>query len=231
MEKISKTRVILRAFSGQNQLPEDITEKRREACKTCPFNSANIDEKSLLEKWREKVLGEPFCTLCGCNVKEKTTQPTEYCALRDNGQNPLWNSIILETKSSRDINVLNHNPELLSLDYDPKIAAVILDFGIVSRKDYKNSQFDHDFAFSMICDSFPIIEIVEIDKSCGCTTPKHSAMPDNEFKIEVGLQFDLIGAKDFSKSLTIKYLQNINKSIDKNQPRYLPVRLVGKIID
>lgn len=54
---------------------------------TCSFyDPTGTSEKVILK-------GLPACSLCGCNTNEKTACISCHCALKDEGKQPLWDSI------------------------------------------------------------------------------------------------------------------------------------------
>ena len=53
--------------TGELRADPLVVSTRRSICATCPFK-------------QRKLLGE-VCTKCGCNIKRKTTTPTEECPL------------------------------------------------------------------------------------------------------------------------------------------------------
>lgn len=151
ISKINKGKVILSAFvksfqgiDGHEDIPEKELEKRREACRNCPYNIKNTPEekRTLLEKVRDGVKLGDFCTICGCQIKEKTMSPTEGCALEERGRKPLWNRIKVET-SGKTENLINLDPDKINIDANQTEYVIYADmvssdmhfnFGVESKK-------------------------------------------------------------------------------------------------
>lgn len=64
--------------------------ERIKICNTCPFNSKNVENKKGLRYWFWNILNlkEPFCTVCGCEIKAKASEEIEEC------EKEKWKSLI-----------------------------------------------------------------------------------------------------------------------------------------
>jgi hypothetical protein len=206
MKKISKAKVILRAFTEESTLNSEIIDFRRDKCATCPFNSSNSDDLKVLQQLREK-LGKPFCTLCGCNIAEKTTQPTEYCAKRDSGEHPEWNSISVETSASTDLNIENLAHDKTSVDLSDSANHFIVDFGVLNKSHYPSGEFVGNFKILLSCEKYPIQSIVSTHAGCSCTTPSFHKVSEGKFEISGSVNIKPDSLKQFSKAITVSYTQ------------------------
>lgn len=70
---------------------KDWIKTRKEICRTCPFNTDNIADKSFTDNLKiranqilnfilgRKVTEEATCVKCGCMLVFKSAEPDEYC--------------------------------------------------------------------------------------------------------------------------------------------------------
>jgi hypothetical protein len=210
MKKVSKPTVIARAFTGQNLVSEEIHQQRMSKCATCPFNSVNTEDKSILSKIKDLAKGD-HCTICGCFIKEKTSQPTEYCAKRDIGEQPEWNSLVLETARKSDINIDNLSPQIMTIDLDEKKDVVVLDLGYLNTSAYVGGKYQGTFAFEMYCEANPILSIVRTSAGCGCTVPDHVKVSEGVFRIRTTLTTNIRGKVTLNKSMNVTYMQQVKE--------------------
>lgn len=77
-----------------------IVQHRRAICHNCPF----FDEKGVTE--RVIIRGLPSCSICGCNINEKTACLSCNCALKDKGKTALWDRI-----ENKNISKIENNIE------------------------------------------------------------------------------------------------------------------------
>lgn len=70
---------------------EEFVKERRRICKTCPLNSKFKEKKSFKDYLLSIVnTFTPYCTVCGCGIKFKTSVPSAECGLADIGEKPKW---------------------------------------------------------------------------------------------------------------------------------------------
>lgn len=82
-------------FFNKKHWAKYIVLHRKAICQTCPF----YDEKGTSENVILK--GFPACSICGCNINEKTACLSCHCALKDEGIKPHWDVI-----TKKDVNKL-----------------------------------------------------------------------------------------------------------------------------
>ena len=77
MKEIGKINKIFKGFFPDETVSETVKEERRDLCGACEYNSANTptDKLSSVDYLRGKVSKAPFCTLCKCQIFEKTQSP------------------------------------------------------------------------------------------------------------------------------------------------------------
>lgn len=131
MEKVGKIKTIYRAFTKQSDIDPKILEKRREICNSCDFNSKNKEDKGLFNEIRSNVIKEPFCTACGCQIKQKTASETEVCGAVYFDLKPKWNRIKVETMDKTDLNIINLSPDKINVDLDVSGEHFVIDCGEV----------------------------------------------------------------------------------------------------
>lgn len=89
--KLNKIGKILMSRIKPKDTAKDWIKERKEICRTCPFNTDNIADKSFTDNikiranqvlnfiLRRKVTEEATCTACGCMLIFKTAEEDEYC--------------------------------------------------------------------------------------------------------------------------------------------------------
>lgn len=233
MKKKNKLKVIKDAFLEDSPLSEEILEFRRKACATCPYNSKNVKDKSLMQGIRDSVTGgSAYCTICKCEIEQKTKAPTEYCALKSIGKEPLWNAMLVETDNVSDLNLINGSPELINVDLDESGTFFVLDFGEIDRSKYainqntKQRRFNPTFKFGLTSEK--IISIYNVNVSCGCVKPTY-VKEGNLYNFTSSLNIDLSGLNTFSKTITVFYKQQ-KGTTQQFEHKSVNIRLKGKVV-
>lgn len=56
--------------------------ERVKSCYSCPFNSSNTKSKNgfKFRFWKTMNLNNSFCTICGCDILAKASEPMESCS-------------------------------------------------------------------------------------------------------------------------------------------------------
>lgn len=208
MNKTGKVKTIVRAFTGKPDVDEDVLKFRREICGGCEFNSNNIPDSELgfIEKARKKlILGEPFCTACGCQINEKTGQSTEECGLAEKGETPKWHRIKLETTGRFELNIINESKELINLDLSENGTEFEINFGENKREGTLDISFivESNLGVPLVLDY--------ARPSCGiCTKVDTGKISNNQYRIELTLDLTKISVGAFRKSLHLGYYLKSN---------------------
>ena len=91
-------RIIRSKFKDKSKIKEDWYFKRLELCGSCMYNSKNVkrynpeNTKGLkFIFWKIANLWKDFCTICGCEIKAKTSEELEICSLIEINKKPKWN--------------------------------------------------------------------------------------------------------------------------------------------
>lgn len=173
-KKVSKAKTILRAFTQTSNIDPTLLEQRREACKTCPRNSMNVDVTTMgLKDRMQHTLAKPFCTICKCFIAEKTSQETEECALTEIGEQPLWTRLKLETTGSTDLNMINKSPDKINVDMDEETGEYIIGYKPI------NISSDTNIRFSLEKDGLPIT-VNQMIVNCSCLKLVKEANPQTD---------------------------------------------------
>lgn len=218
MEKVNKLTTITRAFTQESTIDEKILENRREICFGCEFNSINVPQEKLtfIDKARKKTLGEnnPFCTACGCQIKEKTAQETEECGAVSKGIPAKWFRVKLETVDKLDLNFINKSVDLVNLDLDKRGRYYGIYFGNTSN----TVKLVKILIESKIGTTF---DIDYINPSCNsCTEVEFKKINDNTYEVDIELNLPIINANSFTKNIYFAY--NINKETKRGV-----IKLIG----
>lgn len=198
IKKLGAIPTIYRAFFGKTTIDKDIWNQRLEACNSCPFNSRNATELSKFNKLRSFLMEKPYCTICGCFIKEKTSSETEVCALYEQGEKPKWNRIKLEIIKPNEMNIINKTPELVNVDVSQDVYKI--NFGEVKRSALKDIQFELTAS-----DNTKSFLIRSISPGCGgCNKVRFEKVADKTYNVTVITYWDRLRG-NFSKTLTVDY--------------------------
>lgn len=203
MEKVNKLKTIARAFTQESTIDEKILENRRQICFGCEFNSENVspDKLTFIDKARKKTLGEnnPFCTACGCQINQKTTQETEQCGATEKGLPAKWFRVKLETVDKLDLNFINKSVDEVNLDLDIKGRYYGIYFGETTNtvkliriliQSKSGIKFDIDY-IKPACNS--------------CTEVNYSKLDSNTYQVDIELNLPIIDANSFTKNIYFSY--------------------------
>lgn len=202
MEKVGNLETIKRAFLEDSDIDKKVLEDRRAICNGCEFNSLNINDEglTLVQKARKKLHKDPFCTACGCQILEKTTQETEECGLASVGKTPKWFRVKLETVGRFDLDIINNSIDKMNIDLTTDKKYYQIDIGKVQ------SNKDSEIEFLVKSKSNVVLKMVHVTPSCGsCTNSSFEIIDDNTVKINLSLNLEEIPLGKFSKNLYLGY--------------------------
>lgn len=208
MKEVSKVEKIYKGFFGE-ELPEAEAEVRRKICAGCEYNSKNAKDMSLANKIRSKVM-PPFCTLCDCQIHEKTGSALEECAAYMNNEPKKWFKIKIETMEKEDLNLT----QLGDTKYDIQIEgnSFVVDLGLANTGETP----EVELLFEGSAES--VIDYNELKVSCGCVSAKGSSVRSNAFQVNARVNIKQVGYGAGVKTITLYYTQNA-------APRKLEVKL------
>lgn len=209
MKEVNKINKIYQGFFGE-KLPEDITESRRSKCATCQFNSTNNDTMSLIGNIRNSFTG-PFCTLCDCQIEEKTSSSLEECALGMIGEDKKWFKIKIETMSKSDLNMIQNGETHYDIALEDSI--FVVNFSEINN----SSVVETELIFEN--NSHPIT-LKKTLVSCGCTLTNSSQLDMNRIAVRVKLDPTKVSLGSGAKSFTIEYEQQGVKKSQKVKLKY-----------
>ena len=210
MKDIGKLRKIYEGFFGEGVIDE-VANMRREICKVCPYNSENDKSMCTFDKFR-KTFTAPFCTICKCQIFEKTRSPHEKCAMYQlEGGVSKWNRIKFETMDKNDLNFININPKK---DYDISLInnKFVIDYGMVQSAETVEVDFFLEYKGDL---SFTLVDVV---RSCGCQ------VIDYEFK-ENGINVHLeISTSDAIQGFNYKDIDIVYRLGDEQKVQGVSVK-------
>ena len=218
-QRIGQIKTIYRAFFKKSEVEYEEYKRRLEICSKCEFNSANIEESnmSLFDKLRKKLIDPPFCTACGCQIKQKAGSITEACGLEVQDEYPKWNRIKIERTDKMKVNLINKTPELVNPNITPD-GTIVLDLGDVKRSDLKDIEFDLEVPSTVN------LNINRIQAGCpSCTKVKYHSVGRNKVQMTVWMKWSILRAK-FSKDIIFSYTSN-------GEAHVQTVKIIGKIVE
>jgi hypothetical protein len=212
MKEINKARKIFKGFFPDETVSDKVMEERRSLCGACEYNSVNTPSEKLspIDYLRSNVTSA-FCTLCKCQIKEKTQSPFEECAAYMAGKEKKWFKTRLETMKNEDLNITN-------------VSDVKVDLSLVGNKfvvDYGVLHFGDNTELELLLDinSPDNFKIHSVQPSCGCTVTKYHTI-ENRGTIYFRLDLGAVAIGKFSKEVSVEYVVG-------NQPHTVVISLTG----
>lgn len=197
MKEIGKINKIFKGFFPDETVSEIVKEKRRSLCGSCEYNSANTpkDKLSSIDYLREKV-SPPFCTLCKCQIFEKTQSPFEECAAYMADEPKKWFKTRIETMAKEDINITN----LSDIEVDLVLGdnKFTIDYGVLNVKS------ETEIELLVDTNSPKEFKLHSVHARCGCTVTKFDTK-NNTANIHLKLNMNEIPAGRFNKIVDIQY--------------------------
>lgn len=212
MKEVGKVTKVFKGFFGE-ELPEEISEKRRKICSTCPFNSVNADKLSLIDGIRNKFT-PPFCTLCKCQIHEKTGSPLEECAMYLIGEDKKWFKIKIETMGKEELNLSQVGDNVYDIQLENDY--FLINLGKVKATD--------DTTMDLVFESDEEIELIKMELTCGCTQSKTIQIDDNSISVVMRVDIKQV---QFGIGAKVVYLHYKQRGVTKKQKIRIKFNRVG----
>lgn len=200
MKEVGKIRKIFKGFFPDETVSDSVKEIRRAACSSCSYNSANTpsDKLSSIDYLRSKIT-PAFCTLCKCQIFEKTQSPLEECAAYMAGHEKKWFKTRLETVENNNINITNVSDTKADLQLIN--GKYVVDYGKVDITSPMDLELILDLSTS---DSF---KLHSVNPTCGCSAAKYSNV-NNQGMIQIKVNVEFVGLGKFAKPVYVEYIVN-----------------------
>lgn len=209
MKKVSKAKVIFRAFTSEGDLKEEVLNERRSACAECPFSSDNKVDLGVLERVRKATFSEPFCTICGCQIHEKTSQGVEVCP--DSPKR--WKNVYVDF-SDEQFDIVNLSYKNVFIDVNDNDDELIFNIDPVTK--------GSELTISFIVESVEQkrVEIPALIASCSaCTTITQERLSDYEVKVDVSFETSKISLGETMK--TASFIFGVDGNQTKGKMKFL----------
>jgi len=192
----------IRGIDENMDVPEKELDNRRLSCDGCPYNSKNVpdDKKSLYNTARNTTLGT-FCTICNCNIKEKTLSPNEQCALVEKGRKPLWNRLAVLTEG-KTVDLINLSPDKINIDADKNNYLIYTDVILL----------DLNFKFGIRTKEI-IENILYVRSTCPCIKVNDFTSSDTMIEVNATIKAGTIKQGLFSKFLYVSYTSTQGETV------------------
>lgn len=199
MKNKSKINTIINAFTEEIPVNEQWFIDRMNICRTCEYNSDNIDRenKNILTKIKD-VIGAS-CTACGCIIERKCSRMEESCGLVEKGLTPKWKNLAILTADKEDFNIYNNSPDKVSIKLNELKNWYEVDYGIINKK----SNTD----ITLVLEG--VKKINNASASCGCTKPELKKLGNNLTELKISLDLKSIYG-NFVKNVTLNCGNNEN---------------------
>lgn len=202
MKEVGKLNKIYKGFFG-DKLPEEISSTRRRECALCPFNSVNAEKLSLIEGIRNSFTS-PFCTLCKCQIEEKTGSALEECAMYMIGEEKKWFKIKIETMEKEDFNLIQTGETQYDISIEDE--SFVIDLGKVESSTNAVVEFTLENEVEST--------LSQLVATCGCTRSKAEQDGTNKINVAIRLDVPSVGYGSGRKTLFLHYLQGgVKKSV------------------
>lgn len=199
MKEINKARKIFKGFFPDETVSDKVKEQRRALCGACEYNSANTPSEKLspIDYLRDKITGPPFCTLCKCQIFEKTQSPFEECAAYMVDQPKKWFKTRLETMGNENLNITNVSD--VEVDLSLVNNKYVVDYGLLVMGD------DTEIELLVDTNSGGNFKLHSVHPDCGCSITKFHTI-ENRGTIFIRLSLGAIAAGKFSKNVNVEYI-------------------------
>lgn len=196
MKEVNKLKKIYQGFFGE-EVSEEISSERRSKCNSCEFNSVNAEKLSLINNIRN-TFTPPFCTLCSCQIEEKTGSPLEECAMYMIGEEKKWYKIKIETMENENLNLI----QIGENKYD--ISIVDDNFVIDLKKVEVNKNPVIEVLFQL--NEGKKMSNVSFGTSCGCTTATNEPVDERTVKSIIKINVGSLNYGAGSKTVIVSYM-------------------------
>lgn len=180
-----KAKTIAKAFMNPLPVGEDFYERRLEICRTCEYNSANIDPEKLSFGSKLKIQSKlcdngNHCTACGCCIERKCGSKASSCGLSEvSGATPKWNAIHISSEKSNFYIEYVGTDSVLTTSSVNERDEFLFDFGSSSANVLTTEFKLHNNA---------AFNVIKYEVSCGCTHPEViDKLDENTYSIVVNL--------------------------------------------
>lgn len=195
-EKLGKLGKIYEGFFGE-RVPSDIWERRKSICEVCPYNSKNVKDLTGFDKIRN-TFTNPFCTLCKCQIHEKTGSPHEDCAAYMVNEEKKWNRIKLEVMKGLNFINISDKDYGISLDLD----TYVVDYGVVES----NETVEVDFALENTTGTE--LGFTKLGLTCGCQQGSEAYLEDGKIIVHIEINTNGVSTGGAAKPITVYYTLN-----------------------
>ena len=208
-----KVKNIIKGFTS-GEPTEKWYKDRMEACRTCEYNSANIEPSKqsaiTLLKLSTICLNDSVCTACGCCISKKARVPGEVCGMSQIGLTPKWDSIEISNPIDKNFMVTCKN-EGIKLEVLQNTVAINIPFKADGNRVSFELLFTHRHS----------VKPISVTASCGCTTTNVASIDNKNFSTSVTVSTKGFTGLTVSKSLTCEY------SLDGSGRSYkMPIKLI-----
>ena len=197
MKEISKLKKIYKGFFPDETVSEERKTRRRDACNSCEYNSKNVTKEKLgAVDFARSMITNDFCTLCKCQIFEKTQSPYEECAMYILDADLKWNKTRIENMDD-SMNITNLSETEVGISGENNIYTI--DYGVIDSTSVTEVELLVD---SKSSESF---SIKSVSPTCGCAISKFSDTSDNKGTISLRLDLSMINSDRFVKEVPVVY--------------------------
>lgn len=195
---IKKAGKIIKAYIDELPEGEDWYEDRMKECRSCEYNTKNMDPSEVDLKHKVKLKTgvcslEGVCTACGCCVDLKSSVKSETCGLKEIGKTPKWIATEYENDDDKNLKVENMFPKDVSMVYSggKYLSTVYTDKNKVSFKIkiHRKGGFNY----------------LDSKSSCSCTDSQSEKIDDNNFMYNVDISTTSFKKGLNNRSTSIRY--------------------------
>lgn len=194
LKEVNKISKIYQGFFG-DRLPEEKHKERLDKCMECPFNSKNRENLALVDRIRKNMINEPFCTLCKCQIFEKTGSALEECAAYMANEERKWYKLKIETMGKKKINITQVGNKEFDLYLEGDY--FVIDCGVVTS--------DFDVEFLTEAKRGVEFEAYELKPTCGCTSVKSEKIDNRHYKNSLIIKSGDMSVGSYSKVVKVVY--------------------------
>lgn len=151
-----KRQKIYESTDAIKDLPLSEIERRKAICDSCPFNSKNAKDLTVIQKIQHQ--NGNFCTKCSCYIENKVQRSNESCGLVEVGETPLWTKVILKTENEAHLDVKNRSFQKSDIRLSENRESVLIELFDTSNR---------MLPFSLVVENANV-KLVAVEPYCDC---------------------------------------------------------------
>lgn len=209
MSVLKKVGNIIEGFTSSEPVGKDWYEMRMSKCKSCVFNSDNIEREKLTEVEKLKLeticIGDFLCTACGCCGSKKARVPDEVCGKVKLGLEPEWGALSIESPVDENLKVSTSDTQIRITNKDKKIYLI-----------RKFKEEEKVINFTLFVEHKKHLKVISVEAGCSCTVAEHVEETDKKSKVDLSISTRGFRGDASERTVLVRYFLTPSKSESLN---------------